>query len=182
MEFHPEKFQILTIKRSREPRTYDYTPHEQSLCHVGSAKYLGVTLSKDLCWNQHISLTASKGTRSLNFLKRNFRISSTQLKCKAHKAIVWAVVEYATSVWDPYTKKNTHTLEMVQRRPARYVLNRYDRFASVSDMISELKWETLEERRSKQRLVMFYKVHHGLVAVDKDKYIKQSSTCILHPF
>ena len=69
---------------------------------------------------------------------------------------------------------------MVQRRPARYVLNRYDRFASVSDMISELKWETLEERRSKQRLVMFYKVHHGLVAVDKDKYIKESSRVSRH--
>ena len=65
-------------------------------------------------------------------------------------------------------------LEMVQRRAARYVLNRHDRFASVTDMISELKWETLEERRTKQRLAMFYKIHHGLVAVDKDKYIKQS--------
>ena len=31
----------------------------------------------------------------------------------------------------------------------------------------------LEERRLKQRLVMC-KIHHGLVAVDKDKYIKQS--------
>ena len=69
---------------------------------------------------------------------------------------------------------------MVQRRAARYVLNRDDRFACVTNMISELKWETLKERRTKQRLAMFYKIHHGLVAVDKDKYIKQSSRVSRH--
>ena len=178
--FHPEKCQILTISRSRSPIIYDYTLHGQSLSHVSSAKYLGVTLSKDLSWNQHISHTACKGTRSLNFLKRNFRINSPELKSKAYKAIVRPVVEYATTVWDPYTKKNIHTLEMVQRRAACYVPNRHDRFASVTDMISELKWETLEERRTKQRLAMFYKIHHGLVAVDKDKHIKQSSRVSRH--
>ena len=145
---------------------YDYTLHGESLCHVSSAKYLGLTLSKDLSWNQHISHTASKGTRSFNFLKRNFRINSPKLKSNAYKAIVRPAVEYATTVWVPYTKKNIHMLEMVQRRAARYVLNRHDRFASVTDMLSELKWEILEERRTKQRLAMFYKIHHGMVAVD----------------
>ena len=105
MEFHPEKCQILTITRSRSPMIYDYTLHGESLCHVSSAKWLGLTLSKDLSWNQHISHTASKGTRSLNFLKRNFRINLPQLKSKAYKAIVTPVVEYAIRVWDPYTKK-----------------------------------------------------------------------------
>ena len=33
----------------------------------------------------------------------------------------------------------------------------------------------MEERRTKQRLAMFYKIHHGLLAVDKDKYIRQST-------
>ena len=42
-------------------------------------------------------------------------------------------------------------------------------------MISELNWESMEERRTKQRLAMLYKIHHRLVAIDKDKYIKQSS-------
>ena len=47
-------------------------------------------------------------------------------------------------------------------------------------MISELKWETFEERRSKHRFVMYYKIHHGLVAIDKDRYIKQSSRVSIH--
>ena len=41
---------------------------------------LNSILTKDLSWNQHISSTASKGTRYFNFLKRNFRINSTENK------------------------------------------------------------------------------------------------------
>ena len=49
-------------------------------------------------------------------------------------------------------------LEMVQRRSARYVLNRFNYLSSVDEMLQELQWNTLEERRKKDRLVMFYKI------------------------
>ena len=47
-------------------------------------------------------------------------------------------------------------------------------------MISELNWETLEERRTKQRLAMFYEIHRGLVAVNKDEYIRQYTRVSRH--
>ena len=47
MEFHHEKCQIFTLARSRIPVIYHYAFHRERLCHVSSAKYLGVTLSKD---------------------------------------------------------------------------------------------------------------------------------------
>ena len=180
MGIHPEKFPILTISRSRRPGLmYDYTLHGQSLCHASSAKYLGVIPSKDLSWNHHISHAASKGTRSLNFLKRNFRINSP-VEIKSLQSNFPASCGICYKSLGSIQKKNIHTHEMVQRRAARYVLNRDDRFACVTNTISELKWETLKERRTKQRLAMFYKIHHGLVAVDKDKYIKQSSRVSRH--
>ena len=45
-------------------------------------------------------------------------------------------------------------LEMVQRRAARYVLNRFNYLSSVDEMLQELQWNTLEERRKKDRLVI----------------------------
>ena len=51
-------------------------------------------------------------------------------------------------------------LEMVQRRAAQYVLNRFNYLSSVDEMLQELQWNTLEERRKKDRLVMFYKIHN----------------------
>jgi len=57
-------------------------------------------------------------------------------------------------------------IESVHRRPARYTLNRYHRTSSVNDMIAELKWQTLADRRRVARLLMFYKIHYHLVTIE----------------
>ena len=63
-------------------------------------------------------------------------------------------------------------LEMVQRRAARYVLNRFNYLSSVDEMQQELQWNTLKERRKKDRLVMFYKIHNDQTGIDTGKYLK----------
>ena len=171
MEFHPDKCQVLTITRKRQPILHTYSLHGHILQHVKSAKYLGVTFDHKLCWNDHIDQIASKASRSLGFLRRNLQIDSPELKTTAYNALVRPLVEYAPTVWDPYTKKNAHRLEMVQRRAARYVLRRYHNTSSVTEMLNVLEWDTLENRRRQQRLTMMYKIHHGLVAVNKDAYM-----------
>ena len=73
-------------------------------------------------------------------------------------------------MWDQYTKSNINKLEMVQRRSARHVLNRYRSTSSVGEMLEQLEWETLEVRRKFARLSMLYKMVKSLVAVNMDKY------------
>jgi len=53
----------------------------------------------------------------------------------------------------PYHQFNIHAIEMVQRYAAQYVLNKFDRYGSVSDMISILGWSTLESRRNTLRIL-----------------------------
>ena len=60
----------------------------------------------------------------------------------------------------------THRLEMVQRSAARYVTNRYHNPSSVSSMIEQLEWTTLQERRKHSRLLMMYKLKNNIVRVD----------------
>ena len=51
---------------------------------------------------------------------------------------------------------------MVQRRAARFILNKYDRLDSVSDMLKEVKLDNLSNRRKNTRLGMLYKINRGL--------------------
>ena len=67
------------------------------------------------------------------------------------------IVEYSATVWDPYVANNIQQVEMIQRRAARRVVGRYDILVSVTDMLSSLKWRSLELRRSDARLCMLYK-------------------------
>ena len=53
----------------------------------------------------------------------------------------------------------------MQRRAARYVQSRYRRTSSVGEMLTELRWQSLESRRRNARLIMMYKITHHLVAI-----------------
>ena len=61
---------------------------------------------------------------------------------------------------------------MTQRRAARFVKNSPFRRSkpptSVSAMLSDLGWESLQTRRLHNRLTMMYKVTNGLVEVPQE--------------
>ena len=74
-------------------------------------------------------------------------------------------LEYSSCLWDPHTKSNISKLEMVQRRAARYTCNRFHNTSSVTNMLTELKWPQLQLRRTRTRLIFFYKIIYHLVAI-----------------
>ena len=43
---------------------------------------------------------------------------------------------------------------------------------SVNEMLQELQRNTLEERRKKDTLIMFYKIHNDQTGIDTGKYLK----------
>jgi hypothetical protein len=90
--------------------------------------------------DSHINNITTKANKTLGFLRRNTNISTTKVKEHAYKSLVRPSLEYACSVWDPYTKEDITQLEQVQRRAARYVTNRYHKTSSASNMIEHLNW------------------------------------------
>ena len=62
-------------------------------------------------------------------------------------------------------RKDIDRLEAVQRKAARFALNRHQKTASVKQMLQELNWPSLEQLRWTARLSMLYKINSGLAAV-----------------
>jgi hypothetical protein len=61
-----------------------------------------------------------------------------EVKAAAYTTLVRPSIEYASSVWDPYTRNNIHQLEAIHRRAARFVYNNfYDREPGVVTSIQE---------------------------------------------
>jgi hypothetical protein len=171
MEFHPKKCQVLSITKNRNIIRYPYELHGHQLEHVEEAKYLGVTITKDFSWNTHIEKVITKASRTLGFLKRNLQSGSTDIKERAYKALVRPLLEYSPCIWDPYTTTHKNKIEMVQRRAARYVLNRYHNTSSVTEMMNLLKWPLLQTRRQHYRLIMMYKISNNMVDLEGHKNI-----------
>ena len=117
-----------------------------------------------------------KANSVLGFLRRNLRINNVDTKSSAYITLVRPHLEYCASIWSPHTHKYSHKLEMVQKRAARYCTNRYHNTSSVTDMLQDLNWETLESRRTKLQLVMMYKIINDLVDIPCDAYLTPATT------
>ena len=98
-------------------------------------------------------------------MRRNMKSCPEKFKQTAYFSLIHSFMEYGVTVWDPYQKYNSDTVERVQRQAARFVKSRYPRYSNVSDMLDELGWPPLSQRRQEAQLILFYKINNGLVQV-----------------
>ena len=118
------------------------------------------------------TLTEISSTETLGFLRRNLALAPRHTKEVAHQTLVHPQLEYAAPIWHPYNETMTKNVEKVQKTAARWVCRRWHNTSSVDDMLDELDWPSLEDRRLKSSLTFFiYKIHSGTVSLDKDKYL-----------
>ena len=113
---------------------FDYTLHQQRSEQVLSAKYLGITISDDLDWGQHISEISAKATKTLDFLRCNLSFAPRHTEEVAYKTLVRPKLEYAATIWHPYHETQIGQVEKVQRTAARWTCRRWRNTSSVGDM------------------------------------------------
>ena len=168
MRFNAKKCNIIHVSRNKLKHRF-YSLCGEILQEVEHAKYLGVTISANLKWENHINGITSKANSTLHFINRTLRYSPESAHQIAYFTLVRSTLEYSCAVWDPHFKKDVDRLETVNRHTARIVKGRTrtlrDREVSVTALLKHLKWTSLQEHRKHLRLVLMYKIVNGLVAV-----------------
>jgi len=175
LRFNVSKCSVIRCTRSRTPFSHDYILNSHILTLSDQHAYLGVILNKSLSWSPHINSIVTKASKTLNFLKRNLNRCSKQVKESAYLTMVRPQIEYASDVWDPHKIGDIVELEKVQRRAARWVMNDYGRFSSVTSMLNQLSWPTLETRRKSSRLQTLHKVIYQQISLTIPSYYLPSS-------
>ena len=99
MKFNALKCQILQIKPKH--KLFEYKISGTKLEQVTDCQYLGVNLSHDLSWKNHISQITKKASSRVGFLRRNLRNCPKNCRKLAYISLVRSKLEYAATVWDP---------------------------------------------------------------------------------
>ena len=80
MNFNSSKCQVLRISRSRNPIKHPYILHRQVLQEVDHANYLGLDISRDMSWNNHIQNVTVKANRTLASYVETYALNITAYK------------------------------------------------------------------------------------------------------
>ena len=134
--------------------------NDVQLQFVENHKHLGLTLSSNGKWREHInniSVSASKILGMMRSLK--FKLQRSSLN-QIYISFLRPVLEYVSVVWDNCTVREKESLEKIQNEAARIVTG-VTRSISLENLYIEIGWLTLSDRRKYQKLVLTYKIFNG---------------------
>ena len=106
----------------------------------------------------------------LGFLKRNLPKNNSCQTIREHsyRQLILPTLNYCATIWDPHHHNAINQIKMIQHHAARFVLNcpwcRYHH-NSITHMLTELQWPTLQTLRTDARFILLYKLihHHQLI-------------------
>ena len=107
MVFKPEKCFVMNITLKHNPSLYTYSMRNTPLAVVKSWTYLGAVIDSKLNFNEHCEKKTKKALSSLAIIQRSLHAAPKDCKIVAYQSLVRPKLEYASTAWNPHTKKKT---------------------------------------------------------------------------
>ncbi|XP_054257354.1 uncharacterized protein LOC128982422 [Macrosteles quadrilineatus] len=151
MSLNVSKCSVVTFTRSNNPIIHPYKLADQQLQRSSKVKDLGIILSPDLNPQEHINYICKKANSALNFITRvsHDRFSVSAL-VTLYIHLVRPILEFSSTVWNPYQSGQIARLENTQSRFVRLVglrLGMQYRAVPVHDLQLQLNLLPLSTRR-----------------------------------
>ena len=103
MEFHPKKCKVLHFG-SKNPE-HQYMIGNSKVIPTNYEKDLGVTISDNLKWAEHIKNCVNKANRMIGLVKRTFSYLDEDMFITLYKTFIRPLLEYCPEVWSPHLEK-----------------------------------------------------------------------------
>ena len=123
---------------------------------VSSHKLLGVTITNDLSWTNHINDICSKANKRLHYLilLRRAGVDQSDLIIY-YKQVIRSLLEYCCQIWhNSLNKSLSDKIENIQTRATKIISQ------AVNPSNLDLHLETLYDRREKLCIKYFEKISH----------------------
>ena len=112
MLFNEKKCKVLHVGISNTK--FAYSIKSLTIEKVEIEKDLGVMISSDLKTLSQCNYACSKANKMLGLVKRAIKSRSMDIMLLLFKSLVRPHVEYCSSVWFPYFKKDKNQTERIQ--------------------------------------------------------------------
>ena len=132
---------------------------------------LGVLVTDNLKWSSHISHIHSVASHLSYIVLHAFSTKNIWTLLKIYVTYNRPKLEYNSSVWSPYLKKDIKLIESVQKRLTRNVFIRCNLpFNSYEDRLTKLGMKSSEYCKLECDLILMYKISHNLCDLNFSDY------------
>ncbi|MEW8548206.1 MAG: reverse transcriptase family protein [Candidatus Thiodiazotropha sp.] len=162
VSFQPTKTKSLIISKKRHKVDHPVLIMNQTrIDEVSQHKHLGIVLSDDLSWTNHIETISAKAWQRIGLLRRyKFLLDRASLQ-KMYVSFIRPLLEYGDIIWDNCTAANKRALENIQVEALR-ITTGGTKVCSIQKLYDDSNWETLQTRRNNHKLCQLYKMINGL--------------------
>ena len=134
----------------------------------------GIIFSKTCTWTENIDNISKKAWVRLNLLRSlKSRVSQKALE-KMYISFIVPVLEYCDSVWDNASTKSKKKLDAIHIEAGR-IISGATKLCSVEKLLVEFRWDTLQNRRNKHKLVFFYGLYPNYLRDLVPSHVQETS-------
>ncbi|KAF9796847.1 hypothetical protein SFRURICE_001197 [Spodoptera frugiperda] len=120
--FNESKCSTISFTRARSPLLHEYRLENTPLQRVTQVRDLGVYMTPELLFREHIMKICKKAYRNLGFLLRQTRDFTNISAVRAlYDALVRSHLEHSAMIWAPHESKYSLMLERVQNKFTRHL-------------------------------------------------------------
>ena len=115
-------FMVFKPWKKRQSFEFQVSLNEQPLLRVSETMFLGVFRADNLTWKPHISLLASKLSKSIGIIHKSRFFLSTQSLRTLYNSMILPYLYYCNLAWGGTYKANLQRIVILQKRALR-ILN-----------------------------------------------------------
>ena len=154
---------LLKSRHTQNTDNLNISLEGTQLEQVNSVRYLGVEVDANLNWELHVRNLCKSIAFKVHSLTRLRHTVNTHLLDTLYKTTIQPCFDYACSVWGNCSVTSRKALLRLQKRAARVVSNNFEYTnCNGEDIIKQLSWQTLEQRRDYYLACLMYKCVHGI--------------------
>ena len=133
--------------------------NNEPIKEVTSHKHLSIFLSSGGTWHEHTNYITAKAWIRINVMRKlKFLLDRHSLVEIIYISVIRPRLEYADVVWNNCTRYEVNALEKIQLEAARIVTGA-TKLVSLEVLYNKRGWVSLETRRSKHKMCLFYKMN-----------------------
>ena len=107
---------IITLTHGGDSLIHFHKLSNATLDRVNFCDYLGIFITKNFSWTDHITTNTKKAYKDLGFLCRNLKGCHLIPRHIMHMSLMHSLMKYSSTIWNPYLQGGKEALQKVQRR------------------------------------------------------------------